>query len=497
MRMDGLSLPDAMRKLSGGEPWEAPQKLNSGQRRANAGHVASEPEPPKATDREVASYDYTDADGNLIFQVVRYEPKTFRQRKPAKGGGWTWKLEGVRRVLYNLPAVAKADFVWVVEGEKDANAINAMRQCATTNAGGAKKWEQQYTDALTGKDIILCGDNDEPGREHVALVQEALKNAARSIRVVTVPEPHKDISDFLAAGEKPAHQMLKLLEIAEATEPLHRGAVIPVKTMAELERSYSTFTKQSTLVSLHLGAWLPAFNFSVRTLVPGDLVCILADTGVGKTMILQNIAISTGLPTLLFEVELPGTLTFERFAGMATRTRGTGVFDAYREADGVPWRDTHKLDHIAVCCESRLSPADIERIIEGAGIKTGNRPVVVLIDYIQLIRGGSKNRYENMSLVAEELKVIAKQTNTIIVVASQIARKEGQEIGLHDGKDSGSIENSSGLVLGAWRDPDDRDRLMLKVCKNTKGRSGFTVACRIFDSMLITQEAEEEEPSRI
>jgi len=36
----------------------------------------------------VATYDYTDESGNLLFQVVRYDPKDFRQRRPDGKGGW-------------------------------------------------------------------------------------------------------------------------------------------------------------------------------------------------------------------------------------------------------------------------------------------------------------------------------------------------------------------------------------------------------------------------
>jgi replicative DNA helicase len=116
----------------------------------------------------------------------------------------------------------------------------------------------------------------------------------------------------------------------------------------------------------------------------------------------------------------------------------------------------------------------------------------VMVDYVQLIRGAGKSRYENMSMVAEELKVIAKATNTILIIASQIARKEEGEIGLHDAKDSGSIENSCGLILGAWRDSEDKNRMMLKVLKNTKGQSGRIIPCRIFDSLLVSEEAKEQ-----
>ncbi len=51
----------------------------------------------------VATYDYTDEDGELLYQAVRYEPKDFRQRRPDGKGGWIWTLDDVRIVPYRLP----------------------------------------------------------------------------------------------------------------------------------------------------------------------------------------------------------------------------------------------------------------------------------------------------------------------------------------------------------------------------------------------------------
>lgn len=76
----------------------------------------------------VAEYDYTDESGALLFQVVRFEPKNFRQRKPDGNGKWTWKLGEVRRVLFKLPEIiegmAAGHPVFIVEGEKDVVALN-------------------------------------------------------------------------------------------------------------------------------------------------------------------------------------------------------------------------------------------------------------------------------------------------------------------------------------------------------------------------------------
>ena len=73
----------------------------------------------------VAVYPYTDENAELLFQVVRYEPKDFRQRRPNKSTqrGWIWDLDGVRLVPYRLrqvlAAIAAGQIILVVEGEKD------------------------------------------------------------------------------------------------------------------------------------------------------------------------------------------------------------------------------------------------------------------------------------------------------------------------------------------------------------------------------------------
>ena len=55
-----------------------------------------------ASRRITVEYDYLGRDGQVAFQVVRLEPKDFRQRRPDGHGGWHWNLKGVDRVL-SLP----------------------------------------------------------------------------------------------------------------------------------------------------------------------------------------------------------------------------------------------------------------------------------------------------------------------------------------------------------------------------------------------------------
>lgn len=153
----------------------------------------------------VATYDYTDEQDTLQFEVVRFRPKAFRQRRP-QGDGWAWNLKGVRRVLYRLPRVREAvrdrRRVFVVEGEKDVHAHEEAGEIATCNPGGAGKWRDEYSAALAGASVVVVADQDEPGRRHAEQVAASVGVNAREVRVVK-PRSGKDAADHLAAGFGP------------------------------------------------------------------------------------------------------------------------------------------------------------------------------------------------------------------------------------------------------------------------------------------------------
>lgn len=160
-----------------------------------------------ATGNIVATYDYHDKAGKLVYQTVKYEPKDFRQRQPDGAGGWINNLKGVERVLYNLPAVLKAakagETIWKVEGEKDADNLALLGVTTTTHPmGAASKWRKSYTDSLKGvKEIIICEDNDEAGKKHAAAVALDLSEAGIPVKILDMPRGEiVDISDWLDDG---------------------------------------------------------------------------------------------------------------------------------------------------------------------------------------------------------------------------------------------------------------------------------------------------------
>lgn len=260
-----------------------------------------------------------------------------------------------------------------------------------------------------------------------------------------------------------------------------------VRNIDEMAEEYAAFVKQATTTSVDLSLWLPDLAEHVRPLVPGELVFFMADTGVGKSLLLGCIAHTIRLPSLFLEMELPSTMMYERFAATANGVTTQDVFNITLK--DLPPLHHGTLSHIVVCDHTRLSKDAMKQIITNeAREKLGRVPVVVYVDYIGLMHGDGKTRYERMSNAAEQLKVLAKETNTVVIAATQIHRpgQEEQEITLHSAKDSGSIESSAGLLIGLERDKNcPTSKMWLRILKNSKGRSGACV-CANLDGARMT-----------
>lgn len=135
----------------------------------------------------VAVYDYEDASGHTRFQVVRRADKTFTQRRPDGAGDWIYNLAGVEPLLYRTPQLLDADanaWVFVVEGEKDADRLRSLGAVATCNPMGAGKWKRAYSEALRGRRVAIIPDDDEPGHRHAEHVARSLSGLAAAVKVV-------------------------------------------------------------------------------------------------------------------------------------------------------------------------------------------------------------------------------------------------------------------------------------------------------------------------
>jgi hypothetical protein len=172
---------------------------------------------PRTQGRVVATYDYTDERGNLLYQVQRMDPKDFRQRKP-DNGLWNYKLGNVRRVVYNLHdlCVFRNEPCFIVEGEKDVATLSTLGFLATTVSGGAGGWTKnarEYAEQIGPREVVILPDNDAPGLQFANDVLQTIPHAI----VVRLPVPEKgDVTDWVNAGGDDCGLKLRVILVARA-----------------------------------------------------------------------------------------------------------------------------------------------------------------------------------------------------------------------------------------------------------------------------------------
>ena len=160
--------------------------------------------------RVVATYDYTDQNGELLYQVVRFEPKSFRQRRPDGRGGWVWKKILGKCCIVSVKFSSRL-LSSSLKAKKMSRPFCTHGFVATTNAGGATaRWLPAFTDVLRGRRVILIPDNDRPGWQRVKTIARALLNSAPHIVILDLPGA-KDVTEWFAAG----HGECELIAILE------------------------------------------------------------------------------------------------------------------------------------------------------------------------------------------------------------------------------------------------------------------------------------------
>lgn len=168
--------------------------------------------------RIAAEYDYATTDGEILFQVVRYEhpekEKTFLQRRPDGKSGWF--AGRPEPIIYRWPEIAARpdEPIFVVEGEKDADRLAALGYLATTVPNGS--WPEDLS-VLSGRKVFVLADNDAAGDKKAKAAFGKMQGLATVARI-DLPglQPKGDVSDWLDAG----HTSEELQNLCLASVPV-------------------------------------------------------------------------------------------------------------------------------------------------------------------------------------------------------------------------------------------------------------------------------------
>jgi 5S rRNA maturation endonuclease (ribonuclease M5)/SAM-dependent methyltransferase len=183
---------------------------------------ADDREPAKRDDfgPVTSRYLYTDENGKPLFRVNRTSTKKFWQERSDSNGNWIKGLGKTRRVLYRLPdvidTIGKGQPVYIVEGEKDADAGARAGICTTTCPMGAGKWRKEYSETIRdARSIVIVADADDQGHQHAQQVARSIRRHTKycDFKIVEAATG-KDLFDHLEAG----HTIDELRPIARSDD---------------------------------------------------------------------------------------------------------------------------------------------------------------------------------------------------------------------------------------------------------------------------------------
>lgn len=181
------------------------------------GEMGSMEQPKKI----VATYDYHDENGVVLYQKVRFEPKDFASRRlDPETRRWLWGLEGVRLVPFQLHRIVSLikETIFICEGEKDALTMEAMGYLGTCSPNAANPWPEGMEKYFNRRNVVLVGQDDEPGHKYVTAGAGRLIEQALSIQII-YPQQGGDVADFFEKCQKRIVRfqaaMTRLLDLAD------------------------------------------------------------------------------------------------------------------------------------------------------------------------------------------------------------------------------------------------------------------------------------------
>ena len=427
--------------------------------------------------REVAAYDYVDEAGALLFQVVRFEPKDFRQRKPTGNGGLEWKLGTTRRVIYRLPetitAVKAGRIIFVVEGEKDVATLVAWGFDATCNAGGAGKWKPEHSETLRGAHVVIIPDADKPGRDHAASVAASLAGVAAKVKVVELPGA-KDTTAWAVAGGT-REDLMRLVAAARLWQPPAAGthvADIACGGPGLREEEVGPVGVLLSEVECERVAWLWPGRIPL-----GKITVLDGDPGLGKSTLALDLAARVTRGGLMPDGS-PGV-----DGGVVILTAEDGLGDTVRPrleaAGGDPTRVV-ALQTVGTGDNERAVSLENLQALEQAIRRVGAK--LVIVDPVMAFLGTQTDSHRDQDIrrCLAPLARLAETSGAAFLIIRHLNKASGGNPIYRGGGSIGIIGAArSGLLVS--KDPDEEARRVLASTKSNLSRPPESLSFELED----------------
>jgi RecA-family ATPase len=451
----------------------------------------------------VATYDYTDAEGKLLYQAIRLDPKGFYQRQPNGEGGYINNLDGVSPVPYRLPhvlqAIAERELVFVVEGERDVHTLETLGFVATCNAGGAGKWRPEFSEMLAGADIVSMPDNDDPGKQHVFGVPGRIVGVAPDchragckVRVLNLPGlgPKEDVSDWVEKHGGTREQLMELIanapdwqEVAPSEEQTRHWSSAVLTRLADVQPQRTTWIWPGRIPR-------------------GKLTVLDGDPGLGKSLMTMDLAARVTRGDVMPDKQ-PNDL--DGPAGVVVLNAEDGLADTVRprlEAHGAVLERVVALTGVRRLPEDPNDLTPIEdaphlkdiKELEEAIASTG--AALAIIDPLMAFLPDDVNAHRDQQIrrVLAPIAALAERTNAAILVVRHL-NKGSASNPLYRGGGSIGIVGAARSGLLVARDPDDetgaRRVLAVQKCNLAAPVPALTYTIEVQDDQPVIKWGEE------
>jgi len=360
-----------------------------------AGVVESNTKP-----KVVATFRYTDEAGNLLYIKERWEPgRNGRSKefvfKHMEGDKWAF-VRGCDPVLYNLPALIKSKYAFVVEGEAKADLLNRWGLTATCLDSGSKSpVKDEYIQTLGSMEkVVVLPDNDTPGRNYAYKIANLLHGKVNNLKVVELPglQEKEDIKNWV---KTPDNTKEKLIELVEDT---------PQWIPKECNETAGLDITKALKIGAELQTLDITINWAVNGLVPQQAITLLsARGGMGKTIlsISMSDAVSKGIPFLGLETSKMPVVYIDFENSLPTLVERVKRIDA---SDVLFWHPTNEIK------PPRLDSKEYElykKLPQGA---------LLIFDTLRASQSRDENDSQHMAMIMQRLKELRDCGYTILIL---------------------------------------------------------------------------------
>jgi len=396
-------------------------------------------------------WEYKDEQGETLFVKRRFKVnsekgKTYSLHKVDAAGNRKGSMTGARIVPYRLPELLNAKeagrAIYLVEGEKAADALVSIGAIATTSHAGAGHWPTDITQYFAGAVVIVVPDCDAPGWKYAKRVVEALLPVAKAIRVLdfNLPELGDDAYEWVADGGDRA----KLAELAKALPVITDinqvqtpDWIVPRETVDPIEHPIEPDldTVVPILVPrqlLNIEAWDDIEDEPVEYLIDGVLpakgFCLLfGPPGSYKSFVALDMAeaVATGRPWMGRDVPTPGGVLIiagEGHGGIGARIKAAKLYN--KTAAGAEIYVLRAAINLRSSVDDfDLLMASIKDLIE----RTGVQFEMVQIDTLaRAFGGGQENDSQDMGAFIHNTGRIQRMLNCALMVVHHSGKNKEQ-----------------------------------------------------------------------